>query len=65
MTHGHISGPAVLAMIGLGKDQLSGEILLKIRTLLAGESPENIRHDLKLAPLWVSNLLMQKTAQDD
>lgn len=65
MTHGHISGSAVLAMIGLGKDQLSGEILLKIRTLLAGESPENIRHDLKLAPLWVSNLLMQKTAQND
>jgi len=65
MTSGSISGLVVHAMLGMGKDQLTEDMIVKLRSILAEESPDNINHDLKLVPVWISRLLLQNHVEND
>jgi hypothetical protein len=55
---GSISSLVIAALKHLGKDNISSEVLQQIGKALKKESAENIKHDAKLAPEWVSKLML-------
>jgi len=56
---GNISGLAIQALKMIGKDKVNKKIIAKIEDVLQHEKKENILHDAKLAPVWISNTLIQ------
>ena len=55
---GKISTLVIFAMKEIGQKQISEEHLSKIKKALEREKPENVEHDIKLAPEWIANLLL-------
>jgi hypothetical protein len=51
---GLTSGPVLTALMELGKNNLTDEMLAKILPLLKQEIPEILLNDLKLAPKWIA-----------
>ena len=61
---GKIMTLAVFAMKEIGQKQISDEHLSKIKKALEQEKKENIEHDIKLAPEWITNILLKLTNND-
>lgn len=56
---GQISSLAIQALKMIGKKNVNQKITAKIEEVLKYEKKENILHDAKLAPVWISNTLIQ------
>jgi len=54
---GKVSGLAIAALKQLGKNGITPEVQLQLAKALKKESPENIKHDIQLAPEWISKLI--------
>jgi hypothetical protein len=59
MAKGEISSLVIQALREIGKDNATGEQLNKINDLLKNESPENLLHDIRIAPVWIAKILMK------
>lgn len=59
MTIGEISTLVIQALKEIGQDYADKEILRQIKAVLKKESKENILHDAKLAPAWITKILTQ------
>jgi hypothetical protein len=55
---GKVSGLAIAALKQLGKNGITPEVQLQIAKALKKESPDNIKHDIQLAPEWISKLIL-------
>jgi hypothetical protein len=55
---GKVSGLVIAALKQLGKNGITPEVRFQIAKILKKESPENIKHDIQLAPEWISKLLL-------
>ena len=55
---GKVSGLAIAALKQLGKNGITPEVQLQLAKALKKESPENIKHDIQLAPEWISKLVL-------
>jgi len=55
---GNVSGLAIAALKQLGKSGITPEVQLQLAKALKKESPENIKHDIQLAPEWISKLIL-------
>lgn len=60
---GGLSKLAIQAMRTIGKDHLNDKELQHIKDILKKENPRHLKHDLKLAPAWIKQLL--KSTIDD
>jgi len=56
---GKISLLAIFALREIGKDKVNDEQLQKIKEALQQEKRENILHDMNLAPVWISNIILK------
>ena len=45
------------ALRAIGKDKVSKQELDKIYILLKKEKPQHLQHDMKLAPVWIADIL--------
>lgn len=55
---GNVSSLVIAAMKQLGKNGITQEVQQQIAKTLKKESPENIKHDIQLAPEWISKLIL-------
>lgn len=55
---GEISGLVVQALREIGKGRASDEQLKIIIELLKKENPENVNYDARLAPAWISKIML-------
>jgi hypothetical protein len=55
---GKISGPVIQALRALRKKELSDKTKDKVKSLLMREDQADLRHDMALAPAWISKLLL-------
>jgi hypothetical protein len=51
---GNISGLVIQAMKKIGRDKITDDQLKKITEQLKKEDPENLYHDMRLAPSWMA-----------
>lgn len=58
---GKISGMVIQALQELGKDQIDDEVIFKIKNILKKEEKKAILHDARLAPEWISKILISIT----
>lgn len=56
-TKGKISSLAIQALQELGKDQIDKKVIDQLKKVLSKEDPQLLRHDAKLAPVWIATLL--------
>ena len=56
---GKVSSLVITALKQIGKENVSQEVELQLTKVLKKESVENVRHDAKLAPEWISKLIFQ------
>ena len=56
---GEISSMVIQALKTIGNSQLDDSTLLKIQNILKKEKKDNIINDAKLAPVWISKILIQ------
>lgn len=57
---GEISSLVIQALKSIGKRNVTSEDIEKLRQILKKEQEQNIFHDSKLAPVWISNILLNK-----
>lgn len=55
---GKVSSLAIAALKQLGKENVTQEVELQLTKALKKESLENIQHDARLAPEWISKLIL-------
>ena len=55
---GEISSLVVQALREIGNGKVTNDQMMKIKELLQKEKPENVKYDAKLAPAWVSEILL-------
>ena len=53
---GRLSGLAIQALKEIGKEKVSQDEIIKIKEQLKKEDPENLYHDMKLAPSWIADI---------
>jgi hypothetical protein len=58
---GEISMLVVQALRSLGKGNVTDEEIAHIKMILQNENPTHLKHDLLLAPVWIRELLTDKT----
>jgi len=61
---GQISGLVIQALKTIGKEKVNESELKKIRQQLKKEKPENLLHDIKLAPAWIAEIMKQSIKID-
>jgi len=54
---GEISGLVIQALREIGNGKATDRQLSKIKELLQKEKPENVRHDARLAPVWIRKIM--------
>ena len=59
LVKGEISSFAIQALKTIGQNKIDEKTIEKIQSILKNEKKENIIHDAKLSPAWVSKMLMQ------
>jgi hypothetical protein len=57
-TKGIISGLAIQALKTIGKKNVTEKEIEKLKTILKQEKKENLLNDAKLAPAWITKILM-------
>jgi hypothetical protein len=55
---GKVSSLVIAALKQLGKNGITQDTQQQIAKALKKETPENIKHDIKLAPEWISKLII-------
>lgn len=55
---GKVSSLVIAALKQLGKNGITPEVQFQLAKALKKESPENIKHDIQLAPEWISKLIL-------
>lgn len=60
---GEISGLIIQALREIGKGNATQKDLSRIKELLQKEKPENVKHDAKLAPVWIREI-MEKVVEE-
>lgn len=55
---GKVSGLAIAALKQLGKNGITQEVQQQLANVLKKELPQNIKHDVQLAPEWISKLII-------
>lgn len=58
LVKGEISSFAIQALKTIGQNKIDEKTIEKIQSILKNEKKENIIHDAKLSPAWVSKILM-------
>ena len=53
-----VSSLVVAALKQLGKENVTQEVELQLRKALEKESVENVQHDARLAPEWISRIIL-------
>jgi len=56
---GQISSQVIQALKTIGEKNLNATILDKIRFLVIRENPDDLNHDLTVAPAWISKLIRE------
>lgn len=56
-SYGKLSGLAIQALKSLGKENVDDSVENKIIAALQKETPENLAHDIKLAPEWIRSIM--------
>jgi hypothetical protein len=64
-TIGTISKLAIQSLKSIGKGKVSEQELNKIRHVLEKEKPFHLQHDLKLAPVWIRQLIQPRPQKGD
>lgn len=54
---GEISRLAIQALRTIGKDNVTKEEIEKIQKLLKQEKPTHLQHDIRLAPVWIREIM--------
>lgn len=54
---GEISRLAIQGLRTIGKENVTGEEIKKIRELLRKEKPTRLEHDIRLAPSWIREIM--------
>lgn len=62
---GALSKLAIQSLKTIGKDKVSDEEIYKIRQVLKEEKPYHLQHDLKLAPVWIRQLIQPIPPKED
>lgn len=57
MAKGKISSLAIQALREIGKDKAKPDELVKIKSLLKQADPKLLKHDIKLAPEWIRQIM--------
>ena len=60
---GKISGLAIQALKSIRKDRITNDEIDKVISLLKKENPQHVAHDIKLAPVWIKEIM--RKAQTD
>ena len=60
---GEISGLVIQALREIGNGKATDRQLSKIKELLQKEKPENVRHDARLAPVWIRKIMEEAMEQ--
>lgn len=55
---GEISRLVIQALRTIGKDKVTDNEINHIQTLLAKEKPTRLQHDIRLAPVWIREIMM-------
>lgn len=55
---GKISSPLILALSALGKDGITEQVMEMAKALLSKENPTTLQKDLKSAPTWLADILL-------
>jgi Family of unknown function (DUF6088) len=55
---GEISKLVIQALREIGKDNITDKQIALIIQLLKNEKPEYVKHDVQLAPAWISNIML-------
>ncbi|HRY31400.1 MAG TPA: DUF6088 family protein [Bacteroidales bacterium] len=55
-TRGEISSLVIQGLRSIGKTNVNAAVVEKITLVLTKEKPENIKHDLKMAPEWIRQI---------
>jgi len=56
---GKVSSLVIAALKQIGKENISQEVEIQLIKALKKESIENVKHDARLAPVWISKLIFQ------
>ena len=56
---GEISGLVIQALKEIGNGNVQDQQKEKIVVLLTKEAPDNLKHDIKLAPVWIRKIMKQ------
>ena len=56
---GEISSLVIQALKEIGKGNVSEQQIEKITEILKKEKPEHLKHDIKLAPVWIREIMEQ------
>jgi len=57
LAKGHISSLVIQALRAIGKDNATKQDMDKIYALLKKEKQQHLQHDMKLAPVWIADIL--------
>ena len=55
---GEISRLVIQALRTIGKDKVTDDEIKHIQTLLSKEKPTRLQHDIRLAPVWIREIMM-------
>ncbi len=61
---GNISKLVVMALIDIGRENFTETEEMKILKVLENEKPEDLKHDIKLAPRWIGNVMAKAIKQE-
>lgn len=65
MAKGSISSRVIQALRAIGKDKVTDTELNKIYNLLKKENQQYLQHDLKLAPVWIADILKKALTKNN
>jgi hypothetical protein len=62
---GRLSGLAIQALKSIRKNRVTGYEVEKVVTILQKENPKHLEHDIKLAPLWIREIMRKAQKNDE
>lgn len=65
LAQGKISSQVIQALRAIGREALSENEVEQIKVLLKKEKPENLEHDIELAPEWIKKIMKVNYIQFD
>jgi hypothetical protein len=59
LVKGEITGLVIQALREIGKENVTNEQINRVEKLLKNESNTNLEHDARLAPSWISKIILK------